>query len=386
MTGTLAKIGISANVSSGRADISCGQDRFFVSCDYAGHLPPITEDFLSFPAILLAIKNRSHVVVNGRVTQCCWKNTRELIDLYSTWLPDLVGTFDVSCAEVIEDAQARPTGKNAVQAVSGGIDSTYALITTQEKHALTHGLTIHGADYGVDETTAFAGLKQHTSRICEVAGIDLITVTTDFRRLIFNWGMGHMLNLAMVCHILGPEFRTAVVAADNTPVQDIIRCPHGNCAEISRRLGGGGLAIHYEGYDAIRLEKLRAIVEDGRYLEHISICNKERSSGQNQNCGKCPKCLQTRIALQLVGGSPDGLFSEYPDIVPALGKIQLKKRARAARGAVLRWGELYRNVPDGALKDALQRIYKEAIGLARLPQQIDKETRWERVCREWRSG
>jgi hypothetical protein len=334
MTDTQTKLGISANVSSGRADILCGQERFYVSCDYADHSPPLTEDFLSFPAILLALKHRAHVVVDGRITQSCWKNTRELIDLYSTWLPDLVDRFDVSCVEVIEDEQARPTGKNAVHAVSGGIDSTYALITTQEKHALPHGLTIHGADYPLDESAAFAELKQRTSKICDVAGIDLITIATDFRKLKFDWRMGHMLNLAMVCHILGPEFRTAVVAADNTPVQDAVRCPWGNCAEISRRLSGGGLAIHYEGYDANRLEKTRAIVEDGRYLEHVSVCYKDGSSGGN--CGKCVKCLQTRIALQLAGGPTDGLFSEYPDIVPALEKIRVTKRPSGARGAILR--------------------------------------------------
>jgi hypothetical protein len=36
------------------------------------------------------------------------------------------------------------------------------------------------------------------------------------------------------------------------------------------------------------------------------------------------------------------------------------------------------------MKDALRRIYEDAIERARLPQQIDKEARWERIWREWR--
>ena len=90
---------------------------------------------------------------------------------------------------------------------------------------------------------------------------------------------------------------------------------------------------------------------DDKLLEHLSVCYTNKSIGGN--CGKCPKCIQTRIALEVVGTNGRGLFEAEPDLVKAAKKFETPKKLSAVRGRMARTTELVDALPDGGLRDAL---------------------------------
>lgn len=265
--------------------------------------------------------------------------------------------FEVHSETVIDAPLLK--GSFASHCISTGIDSTYALIKGVQDVTFTHGLVVHGADYRLQHTTGFESLFSRVKALCAKAGLEPIVVKTDMRKIGFNWGMHHIAQLAACMHFLGPKFTDVAFAADNTINQDMKRFPWGNNFFIGSHTSGGQTRAHYVGYEADRYAKIKAIQNDGRYLDELGVCFLDKELGGN--CGKCPKCVMTRIAFECEGDTGPAIFREHPPLAEFIDNIKVGSDKSAARGIAVRSNELIPHVTDPDVRAALKRFHRRAV-------------------------
>lgn len=64
-------------------------------------------------------------------------------------------------------------------------------------------------------------------------------------------------------------------------------------------LSSTGIDFYSGGVNTSRMEKIRALVEYEPSYEYLNVCFSE-----NDNCGRCEKCVRTITALYAIGGLP----------------------------------------------------------------------------------
>lgn len=271
--------------------------------------------------------------------------------------------------EVGAPAPLPATRQDKVLCLSGGVDSTQAGIEAITDHGYTHGLLVAGADYAGASEPGFVDLKARVTRIADRLGLDLLVVETDLRQQGMNWNMLHSVNLAMCLNALQPRLAEAAIAMDNSLTQQLTRHPWGNCSELVAALSSEALPIRPLGERVTRVQKVGAIAaHDPALLDDLSVCYRDTSTGGN--CGRCEKCIRTRLAMVCLGLDQSASFpatEPLEDLVPTL-KVS-RRSAQALRGQLVVTNDLLRHMPPGPLHDRLADFERRVLErlLAKLP-------------------
>ncbi len=193
---------------------------------------------------------------------------------------------------------------------SGGIDSLATLRTNHLDYPADHpgfikdGLLVHGLE--VDDPVAFGHVKKALTDLASRVGINLIPVFTNIylpyrqedARNHFRFWINEFMGagLASVAHAFARRFGTVSISA-GLSIETL--CPGGSHPLIDENLSASGLRIHYAGFELSRLEKTALLAEWGEdILNHIRVCNLFDSyTSQDLNCGRCEKCMRTKLAL-----------------------------------------------------------------------------------------
>lgn len=271
--------------------------------------------------------------------------------------------------EVGAPAPLPATRQDKILCLSGGVDSTQAGIEAITDHGYTHGLLVAGADYAGASEPGFVDLKARVARIADRLGLELLVVETNLRQQGMNWNMLHSVNLAMCLNALQPRLAEAAIAMDNSLTQQLARHPWGNCSELVAALSSEALPIRPLGERVTRVQKVGVIAaHDPALLDDLSVCYRDTSTGGN--CGRCEKCIRTRLAMVCLGLDQSASFpttEPLEDLVPTL-KIS-RRSAQALRGQLIVTNDLRRHMLPGPLHDRLKDFedrVRERL-LARLP-------------------
>jgi hypothetical protein len=141
-------------------------------------------------------------------------------------------------------------------------------------------------------------------------GLGSVVVASNMRSVIDHrmlWIEGFGEVLAGVGLLLSDRVSDAIISSA-APHQ---RFYTGSHPDIDPLWGNGVVAFHHLPTDLERSEKVKLIVEDGRPLEFLRVC----WAGQDHNCGRCRKCMQTLTLIEAFGGDPSGLFDDT-DVSP----------------------------------------------------------------------
>lgn len=218
----------------------------------------------------------------------------EVQSIYHCWNPDLK-PIQVEC-EVADPPPARP---GVMAFTSGGLDSSYTLVS--HRREITHLVHLLGFDYRGDP----AVVEQRLGRLDHLAGAfgaALTTVETNFRAYSEDrklmWLLVHGNCLAAVALLLG--FQRTYIPSSHT-YRELY--PWGSHPLVDPLWSNGRTEIIHDGASATRVDKLRAIAEFPAAMEHLTVCWRNPV----ENCGECPKCIRTKIALRLLGISSAAL-------------------------------------------------------------------------------
>lgn len=176
---------------------------------------------------------------------------------------------------------------------SGGIDGTYTFL----KHApeITQAIFLKGIDMQVTNDALYREALEVNSRFVEAHGARVLPVSTNIRFLghhfDLSWNVYLGAGLASVANAVGLE--RVFLAAGHTWRE--LR-PNGTHPLTDALWSGGSTTIIRDGEEALRTDKLAAIAATPDALDMLRVCWQDKG----YNCGTCPKCLRTMIALELL--------------------------------------------------------------------------------------
>ena len=220
--------------------------------------------------------------------------------------------------------------RHAVACLSGGVDSLHMLMQNRRIYDrgdpayIREALFIHGFDIGKrardPEYERFLMALRRLEPVAVEAGVRLVPCRTNLRHLpskLDFWASRHNgAALAAVGHaaIIGPAF--FFIGASHHVSRPV---PMGSHPAVDGLFSSQRIAIIHNGGRFSRLEKVRDLANWPTALEALRVCPARLEDGGN--CGKCEKCLRTRLELLAAGVEQTSAFG------PSLTPIELWEEA-----------------------------------------------------------
>lgn len=237
------------------------------------------------------------------VSRCLVQNTTDIQDIFASWYPDEVRRIPVVIPSIAE--RSRLDGGASACFFSGGVDSFYSLLKSREGSIVndpppTHLIYMQGVETSLVECRD----NDHTAgRVLEVAdrtGKTAIVGRTNLRECFpFDWG--RLLcgaGLASIGLSLSGMFdRVLIPSSGSYRHADLY--PWSTHPLLDRLWSTERTRIVHDGCEATRAEKVALVGRSPTALEYLRVC--VTNAGADWNCGRCPKCVRTMIALQAVG-------------------------------------------------------------------------------------
>ena len=234
-------------------------------------------------------------------------------------LPELQGVlsnWNSSLQRICIFGEATPapdTPESVGSFFSGGIDSMHTLAENMER--ISHLVVSRGFDHDDDET----GWQRRWSKqqhFAGEAGKNLVRVDTNARQWMesrrLTWRLGHGLYLSSVGSMLG--FRTMLIPASHT-YNELF--PWGSHPVTDPMWSTESTHVEHYGASRRRTEKTEVVLRERLFADNLVVCWRSSSD----NCGTCPKCVRTMLAIDLLGGStalppcgPDTPMNVFDDV------------------------------------------------------------------------
>lgn len=281
-------------------------------------LPELSDySFAVWHALPTAMLSGRDIEIDGRVDPAVVTNAEKLSGVWSMWMPGQLRAVKVHATNL--EAPKRGD-RPAVVLYSGGVDSTYHLLS---RRLPSYVLTVHGMDYKPDDNQHFRALIAKTQPLLDMLDCQRITMRTNVTRY-GKAAITHGFTLAGCASLLSDLFASAEIAADYTWEQDLMVWPWGTNHVTNRYFRGSDWAVETVSSDVSRTEKIEEIAKNKLACEAISFCT-DRGS-RPHNCGRCPKCVRTKLMFLVTGGAVPPIFMENTYSPSMVGKIDMKNR------------------------------------------------------------
>jgi hypothetical protein len=282
-----------------------GSHRIFASTEPPQTLEADPNGFLLGAFLPAWTAGESRIRIEGPICPVLSANLTVAASVLRTWYRDLPAPPAIEC-----DYEYRTPGTRTGAFLSGGVDSLAMLRGLTSRKPAGHPDRPTAAivvDYqymgGVSraETDARFARSTATSReICADIGLDVIPVRSNFCQL--NGGMDfwmrryHGAFLASMAHFLGRDFRLFYIAATYTAAH---MAPWGSHPQLDPLYSSQHVRISHDGIELSRLDKVMALRDWPAALDRMYVCISGTSNGVN--CGRCEKCVRTRLHLLVAG-------------------------------------------------------------------------------------
>jgi hypothetical protein len=288
-------------------------------------LPQLSDhSFVVWHALPTAMLTGRDIEIDGPVDPVVIANGEKLSRIWAMWSPGVLRPVKIAASKVVSPQRSE---RAVVALYSGGVDSTYHLISAHKLDLPSHALTIHGMDYKPDNDNKFRALIEKTDPLLKNFGIRRITIRTDVTRY-GKAGILHGFTLAGCASLLSDVFGTAQIAADYTWEQDMMSWPWGTNHVTNRYFAGSDWSVRTVTSDFSRTEKIGAIAASKMACDAISFCTDSKS--RPYNCGRCAKCVRTKLMFLIATDSIPPIFTDNTYRPAMLGRINLKKRKERA--------------------------------------------------------
>lgn len=280
----------------------------------------------------------------------------QFLFVWSCWQARKIRPTEIVPLNIVEpDRIARRGG---VVTLSGGVDSTYAVLQAKQKYDLEHAVLVAGADYPSASHIGFRELRSRVQRMTDQLGINLHIAETDIRRIIKNWDTHHIAVLTAILRLAGSGLDWGGYAADATERDELTYSPGSNKKGFVKISSTSEFEFKYFGETKSRDMKLRDISEVApELLKEISVCWVDRSTGGN--CGKCSKCVRTRIALHAANLPQTEIFDDEIDLVDAILNLPIPIRRANGIGLIRQNFYFLESAPEGPVRDALKKRMRQ---------------------------
>lgn len=249
----------------------------------------------------LAVFLREPVRTDLPVDQVLLDGCRAVLDVWSAWYPD-VTPIAIEAPVAPPLARTGPAGTGLF--FSGGVDSFFTLHKRNGPGAppagrVTDLLLLHGADIPLADSNAFDRLRPRMAEVAAAFETGLIDIATNLRttrwRRVDYPQLSHVTLLVAAGLLLESRLARLYVAS-SAPYWRLQ--PYGSHPITDPLFSTSRTRIHHDGAEQDRPAKVAAIANHPAVLKHLRVCWIGRS---DTNCGRCPKCFNTMLGLELAG-------------------------------------------------------------------------------------
>lgn len=302
-------------------------------CDGAEHSDqPSADAFLAACFPLAAIHGESRVRIEGHPCPMLIEGLRTVHAWWRSWggMPARAPSIETS-----PWGRSKVSGapRRAVTCLSGGVDGLHVLMRNRRLYRrgdpayIQDALFIHGFDIGKrardPEYERYQEALRRLDPVAVETGIRIIPCRTNLRHLPSQPGFFERRHnaaaLAAVGHAatLGPAF---MFIGGTYPADAPV--PWGSHPAVDGLLSSQRLTVIHDGARFSRLEKVRELAAWPTALAALRPCPAKPAA--QANCGRCEKCLRTRLELLAAGVEETRAFG------PSLTPIELWEDAAPA--------------------------------------------------------
>lgn len=284
------------------------------ACDEAGE--PSADAFLSACFPLAAVHGEARVRIEGRP---CPMLVEGLYTAHAWWASWGGMPTPAPAIEPLPRGRGYVSSapRRAVAFLSGGVDGLHMLMRNRQNYRkddpayIRDALFIHGFDIGKRARDAENDRYQMAWRrlepIAAEMGVRLVSCRTNLRHLPTQPGFWyHRHNgaaLVAVGHAAtaGPTF--LFVAASHDVANPV---PIGTHPAIDGLFSSQRVTVIHDGARYPRFQKVRDLASWPTALAGLRVCS--ANVGSEANCGRCEKCLRTRLELLAAGVEETAAF------------------------------------------------------------------------------
>jgi hypothetical protein len=270
---------------------------------------PSPDAFLAACFPLAAVHGETRVRIEGQPCPMLMEGLRTVHAWWTSW-----GGMPFASPEIEVSPGARRIvaagPRRATAFLSGGVDGLHMLMRNRQLYQpddpayIRDALFIHGFDIGKrardPENERYRMVLRRLEPVAAETAIRIIPCRTNLRHLPSQpdfWEHRHSgPALIAVGHaaLHGPAF---LLLGGSYPVSQPVPC--GSHPAVDGLLSSQRVTVVHEGSRFSRLEKVRELATWPTAIGALRVCS--ANAGIEANCGRCEKCLRTRLELLAAG-------------------------------------------------------------------------------------
>lgn len=291
-------------------------------------VPPDDLDCDSYllAVIIDAMQEKRDVIVKGNISKHLLSNLVEYQSAWDKWLPDIYSCVNIKVDSIRNDSAVV---SGAICAFSGGIDGTFSVWRHSQKKYSYRSQEIklcsmvHGFDIPLGDKSSFQNAYKRAQKTLSDIPLKLVPIQTNCRQIKkINWEQTFSCTLVAALSNFKKVAGICIVGSSNP--YDSLVFPWGSPLVIDHLLSSGDFNVIHDGASHNRTEKVKEICDWKRGVEHLRVCWEGKL--RDQNCGKCEKCVRTKLNFLASGASIPKCFPES-NIVDDIKNITLKNEA-----------------------------------------------------------
>lgn len=314
---------------------------------------------------LLAMKHRADLYVHGTISHELLSNITELQKVWSKWLPEVYNEINIHVSKVTESTVY---SNNAIVAFSGGADAQFTTYRHSKGLAgyrtknISAGVLVHGFDIPLNDNDGFNGAAKKAKLALDDLGISLICVRTNVTEVLsLNWEHYCGSALSSVLHAFKYIAGYGLIASGES--YDNLVIPWGSHPMTNPLLSSSNFFIVHDGAGFSRSEKIKTLVNWNEGVKQLRVC---WSGGvHDRNCGKCEKCVRTRLNFLLAGVEQPDCF-DTPFEIQMLSQIALASDAARAEWLMIKDEMINLGINQSLIKEVDKVIKRPAVKFSKI--------------------
>jgi len=314
-------------------------DRVFFRAPLQFKLECRAEPFLGIALFEAMIRNVDIRIEDSiPISERLYKMLPEIQTIYTCWNSDFHKVNIHTRIEPLKDAYER-----VASFYSAGVDSSHTLLRNITE--ITHLIMLSAFEVRGNTPESWRQMVEKQTVFTRTIGKELIPIEnnlrlwTDQRKLQWGWAQ------VFILQSMGPLLKSKriYIASGytyNESALDPLTDPMWSTESTE---------VIHDGAGFRRREKMRELCKNQNFLDNLKVCWRS----QHDNCGECPKCVRTMLALYLLGAKSQAL--------PKLDSLTKLKNFQAENLGGVKFLEdamiLAEDVGNRTVQRILQRYY-----------------------------
>lgn len=319
---------------------------------------PVVLDSLLVGHLLWAAKLGQNLVVHGAISRGGLFNLGQLLEIRRCLSPQRYPRPIELIPETV--TSPRPCGDPglAIAALSAGLDSTFTVVrharrlAGEASYRLGGVVMIHGFDAKLDQADQFAAMRRRVEPLARWLDLPLYTVVTNSKRVGGGsvWPHSAIPLTAAALSLFSGRCGVGLVSG---------AAPHGSPrfgvshpGVLDALISNDAFHVVTDGGAFGRTDKIEALLPFPEVLEGIKVC--WEGSDPSRNCGRCQKCVMTRLNF-LAAGMPNPPCFDTPLSLELIAALPLPDVSAARDLFRICWNELKQRGCTGPEMALLER-------------------------------